>query len=88
MDQRGDELVGKKFMVGQIFKELVEKESEVCTIDGRKRSKPSSPNKKLWCVMDFKHNKCVPIVGWRQLGWLWCDVQGVNQNIRSHPKND
>jgi hypothetical protein len=32
----------------------------------------------LWCVMDFKHSKCVLIVKWKQLGWLWCGAQGVN----------
>jgi hypothetical protein len=29
---------------------------------------------KPWCVMDSKHNKCVPIVKWKQLRWLWCGV--------------
>ncbi len=38
--------------------------------------------------MNYKHSKCVPIVRWRQLGWLWCGVQGVNRKIRSHPKHD
>jgi hypothetical protein len=25
-------------------------------------------------LMDSKHSKCVPIVGWRQSRWLWCGV--------------
>jgi hypothetical protein len=52
-------------MVGQILKELVKKEGEACTMDGRRHLKPFGPNWKLWCVMDSKHNKCAPFVGWR-----------------------
>ncbi len=62
MDHGGGELVGENFMVGQIFDALVKKESKACTMDGRRRLKPSSPNWKPWCVMDSKHNKCAPIV--------------------------
>jgi hypothetical protein len=80
--------VGKKFMVGQILEELIEEKGEACTMNGRRCSKPSSPNWKPWCVMDSKHNKCVPIVGWRQSSWLWFGVQGVNQKIQSYPKHD
>ncbi len=69
MDHEGGELVGKKFMVGQILKESIEKKSKTCTTDGKRCSKPFGPNLKLWCIMDSKHDKCVPIVGWRQLGW-------------------
>ncbi len=65
LDHEGGELVGKKFMVGQILKELVKKEGEACTMDGRRHLKPFGPNWKLWCVMDSKHNKCAPFVGWR-----------------------
>ncbi len=36
--------------------------------------------------MDSKQNKGVPIVKWKQLWWLWCGEQGVNQKIISHPK--
>jgi hypothetical protein len=81
LDHEGGELVGKKFMMGQIFEELVKKKGKACTMDGRKCSKPYSPNWKLWCVMDSKHNKCVLVVGWRQLGWSWCVAQGANQKI-------
>jgi hypothetical protein len=61
-------------MVGQIFKELVKEKGEACTMDGKRHSKPFCPNWKLWCVTDSKHNKCAPIVEWRQLEWLlvWC----------------
>ncbi len=38
-------------MVGQILKELVKEKGKACTMDGRMRSKPSSPNWKSWCVM-------------------------------------
>jgi hypothetical protein len=65
-------------MVDQIFKELVEEKGETCSMDGRRCSKPLSPNWKPWRVMDFKHSKCVPIVGWKQLGWLWCGAEGAN----------
>jgi hypothetical protein len=65
VDHRDGKLVGKKFMVGQIPEELVEEEGEACTMNGRRRLKPFGPNWKLWCVMDSKHNKCVPIVKWR-----------------------
>jgi hypothetical protein len=58
-------------MVGQILKKLVEKEGKACTMDGRRHLKPFGPNWKPWCVMDSKHNKCAPIVGWRQSWWLW-----------------
>jgi hypothetical protein len=66
--------------MGQILKKLVEEKGEACTMDGKRQSKPFSPNWKPWCVMDSKHNKCVPIVG-----WLWCGAQGVNKKIQSHP---
>jgi len=46
-------------MVGQILEELVKKKGKACTMDGRRCSKPSRSNWKLWCVMDSKHNKCV-----------------------------
>ncbi len=75
-------------MVGQILKELVEKSGKACTIDEKKPSKPFNPNWKPWCGMDSKHNKCVPIVGWRQSWWLWCGAQGANQKIQSHPKHN
>jgi hypothetical protein len=88
MDHKGGKIVGNFFIMGQNFKELVEKEGEICTMDGRRHLKHFGPNWKLWCVMDSKHNKCVPIVGWRQLWWLWCGVHGVNQKIISHPKHD
>ncbi len=64
-------------MVGQIFEELVE-EGKACTMDGKRSSKPFGPNWKSWCVMDFRHNKFAPIVGWKQLRWLWCGAQGAN----------
>ncbi len=70
-------------MMGQILKKLVEEKGEACTMDGRRHSKPFSPNWKPWCVMDSKHNKCVPIVG-----WLWCGAQGVNQKIQAYPKHN
>ncbi len=54
MDYRGGKLVGENFMVGQILEELVEEEGEVCTMDGRRCSKPFGPNWKLWGVMDFQ----------------------------------
>jgi hypothetical protein len=40
-------------------------EGETSTMDGKKIFKTFGPNWKSWCVMDSKHNKCVPIVGWR-----------------------
>jgi hypothetical protein len=80
--------MGKTFMVGQIFEELVSKKGDICTMDGRRCLKSSGPNLKLWCVMDSNHSKCVPIIMWKQLRWLWCGVQNVNQNIRLHPKHD
>ncbi len=65
-------------MVGLILKKLVKEKNKACTMDGRRHSKPSRPNYKPWCVMDSKQRKCAPIVGWKQLGWLWCGAQGVN----------
>jgi hypothetical protein len=85
VDHRGGKLVGKNFIVSQIFEELVEEEGEICTMDGKRHLKPSGPNWKLWCVMDSKHNKCVPIVGWKQLWWLWCGVQGVIKRLYHIP---
>ncbi len=85
---RGGKLLGENFMVGQIFEALVEEEGEACTMDGRRYSKPFGPNWKSWCVMDSKHNKCVPIVRWRWSRWLWRGAQGANQNIQSHSKHD
>jgi hypothetical protein len=38
----------KNFMLGQIFKEFFQEEGEINTMDGRRHSKPSSPNWKLW----------------------------------------
>jgi hypothetical protein len=40
----GGELVGENFMVGQIFEDFFEEEGEINTMDGRRHSKPSSPN--------------------------------------------
>jgi hypothetical protein len=88
LDHEGRKLVEENFMVGQIFKELVEEEGKACTMDRRRPLKPSGPNWKSGCVMDSKHIKCAPIVEWRQLGWLWCGVQGANRKIRLHPKHD
>jgi hypothetical protein len=88
LDHKSGELVAEIFMVGQILEELVEEKSETCTMDGRRHSKPSNPNWKSWCFMDCKHNKCPPIVEWRQLGWLCCGAQSVNQKIQLHPKFD
>jgi hypothetical protein len=70
LDHRGGELMVENFMVGQIFEKLVEEEGDTCIMDGRRQSKSSSPNWKLWCVINSKHNKCAPIVRWKQLGWL------------------
>ncbi len=64
LHHKGGELVGENFMVGQIFEELDEEEGEAYTMDERRHSKPFSPNWKLWCVMDSKHNKCAPIIRW------------------------
>jgi hypothetical protein len=75
--------MGENFMVGQIFKKLIEEKSEACTMDGKRQLKPSSPNWKPWCLMDSNHNKCVPI-----LEWLWCGAQGANQKIQLHPKHN
>jgi hypothetical protein len=36
--------VGENFMVSQIFEKLVEEENKVCTMDGRRHSKPYGPN--------------------------------------------
>jgi hypothetical protein len=88
LDHGGGELVGENFMVGQIFEELAKEESEAYTMDERKHSKPSSPNWKPWCVIDSKHSKCAPIIGWKQLEQLWCAAQSANQKIQSHPKHD
>jgi hypothetical protein len=74
LDHGGGKLAGENFMVRQIFEEFLEEESEISTMDRKRRSKPSGPNWKSLCVMDFKHNKCIPIIEWRQLGWLWCGV--------------
>jgi hypothetical protein len=79
LDHRGGELVGKNFMVGQIFEEkLVQKKGKACTMDGKKSSKPFGPNWKSWCLMDFRHNKCAPIVGRKQSRWLRWGAQGAN----------
>jgi len=80
--------VKENFMMGQFLEELVKEKGKGYTMDGRRHLKPFNPNWKPWCVMDSKHSKCVPIVGWRQSGWLWCGVQGADQNIQSHPKHD
>jgi hypothetical protein len=68
LDHKGGELVGEKFMVNQILEELVKEKGETFTMDGKRHSKPFSPNWKPCCVMDSKHSKCVPIVKWSQLG--------------------
>jgi hypothetical protein len=39
----------------------------ISTMDGKKGSKSSFPNKKSKHPMDFKHNKCDPFVGYEQL---------------------
>jgi hypothetical protein len=44
MDHEGGELVGIFFMMGQILEELVKEKGKACTMDGRKCSKPFSPN--------------------------------------------
>ncbi len=83
----GGEIVGENLTVGKILEELVKEKNKDCTMDGRRHSKPSSPNCKLWCVMDSKHNKCAPIVMWKWSKW-WCDAQGMNWKIWSHPKHN
>jgi len=50
--------MNENFMVGQIFEELIEEKGEAYTMDGRRCSKPSSPNLKPWCVMDSKYSYC------------------------------
>ncbi len=65
LDHGGGKVVREIFMVGQIFEVLIKEKGEACTMNGRRCSKPYSPNWKLWFVMDSKHNKCAPIVGWR-----------------------
>jgi hypothetical protein len=67
---------------------LVKEKGKDCTMDGRRRLKPFSLNCKLWWVMDSKHKKCAPIVGWRWSWWLWCGAQGANRKIWSHPKHN
>ncbi len=74
MDHGGGGLLGENFMVCQIFETFLEEEGKISTMDGKRRSKPFSPNWKSLCVMDFKQNKCAPIVGRKQSGWLWCGV--------------
>jgi hypothetical protein len=44
LDHGGGELVGKKFMVGQILEEFFKGESKINTMDGRRHSKPYRPN--------------------------------------------
>ncbi len=44
LDHIGGELLGNKFMVAHIFEELVKEKGEVYTMDGRRHSKPFSPN--------------------------------------------
>jgi hypothetical protein len=44
LDHEVGELVGENFMVGQILEELFKKKGKAYTMDGRKCSKPSSPN--------------------------------------------
>jgi hypothetical protein len=39
MDHKGGKIVGIFFIMGQNFKELVEKEGEICTMDGRRHLK-------------------------------------------------
>jgi hypothetical protein len=60
----------KKFMVGQIFEELVEEKGEAYTMDGKRCSKPFSPNLKLWCVMDSKCSYCQ--VETIKVVMVWC----------------
>jgi hypothetical protein len=88
LDHKGGKLVGENFMVGQIFEELVEEKGEASPWMEKRPLKPYSPNWKLWCVMDSKHNKCALIVRWRQSKWLLCGVQRVNWKIWLHPKHD
>jgi len=49
----------------KFLKKLFEEKGKISTMDGRRCLKPFGPNWKL-CVMDSKHNKCAPIVEWRQ----------------------
>ncbi len=44
LDHGGGKLVGENFMVGQILEEYFKGEGEINTMDGRRCSKPSSPN--------------------------------------------
>jgi hypothetical protein len=53
LDHQGGELVGKKFMVGKILKELVEEKDEAYTMDGRRCSKLSSPSWKFVVCYGF-----------------------------------
>ncbi len=85
LDDGGGKLVGENFMVGQIFEELVKEKGFAPWI---KEGTWNLLAQIVSCGMNYKHSKCVPIVRWRQLGWLWCGVQGVNRKIRSHPKHD
>jgi hypothetical protein len=39
MDHKGRKLVGKNFMVGQIFEKLVEDKGKACTMDGKRHWK-------------------------------------------------
>jgi hypothetical protein len=64
------EVCGKKIHGGPNFQRISQKKGEISTMDVRRRSKPSSPNWKPWHLMDSKHKKCVPIIRWKQLGWL------------------
>ncbi len=44
LDHGGGELVGENFMVGQILEEFIKGEGKINTMDGRRCSKPFSPN--------------------------------------------
>jgi hypothetical protein len=57
--------VGENFMVAQILEEFIKEKIEANTMNGIRCSKPFNPNWKLWSVMDSKHNKCAPIIGWK-----------------------
>ncbi len=72
LDHEGGGLVGQNFIVRKNFKFKKKKEGKSNTMDGRRHLKPFHPNLKLWCVMDAKHDKCVPIIRYRLSGWLWC----------------
>jgi hypothetical protein len=65
----------------KFLKNWLKKKAGAYTMDERRHSKHFSPNWKSWCVMDSKHNKCAPIIEWRQLMQLWCGAQGANQKI-------